>query len=175
MDENKSMDWHYLTHDSRAVVYLVWWVISTFGFITTHFYQKQQINGVWFVLTLIGLGVMFKLMPLKISNMRNILICWTVVLFGGIAISGGALHIKALQDLVPYLGSIWMLVLAIGYLWNGLIDQPMKWYMFAVVINVVGAALAYYVDEFMGGQYLVAAIVSFWSMGYLWLYRSEIL
>lgn len=138
----------------------------------THFYQKRLINPFWLVLTVAGLGYMWRTMPLKVSKMKMILVCWASVLLFGMAVSGLAFYIDGIARLVPFLGVFWLAVMAAGYAWNGLLDRPSTWYWFAAAINIAAAILCYYNSTFLEYQYVVAAIVSTWSMLYLWLLRT---
>lgn len=164
----------HLFIETRARVYLLWAVLVTAGFIATDYHQRKTINPVWFTLSLIGLGYMYRVMPLKVRQMRNIFLAWLVPITVGIAISGIVFYIKVewAYRLIAHLGAFWLLVMAIGYLWNGLVDRPMGWYIFAVVINVGAAILCLLNRDWTQAQYLVAAIVSAWSMLNLWLFRT---
>lgn len=169
---NGRVDWFYLLHGSRARVYLLWAVIAGGGFLWTHYWQLQRINLVWTVISLVGLGYMFKVMPLKIAYMRRIFYSWLIPITFGMAISIAAFYVSDLARLIAYLGVFWLVVMAAGYLWNGLVDRPAGWYYFAVVLNLAAAALCYYSPIFLEFQYLVAAIITAWSMLYLWLLRT---
>lgn len=170
------IDWQYLFSETRARVYLVWAVLVPAGFIATHFYQRQQINGAWFLISLIGLGYMFKVMPLKVRQMRNIFLAWALPITLGLFVSGAVFYYQLdprAVTLMVNLGAFWLLVMALGYFLNGLVDAPSGWYWFAAGLNLVAAALCFTVDEFSSGQYLIVAVVSAWSMLYLWLFRAD--
>lgn len=169
---NNTLDIKFLLNDTRSRVYLLWAVLATGGFIATHYFQQKQINPVWAVLSIIGLGYMFKVMPLKIKQMRNIFLAWLVPIVFGMVISGLAFIVDPLADVIPYLGAFWLLVMAAGYALNGAVDAPAKWYWFATALNIAAAIACFYIEAFTIAQYLVAAIVSAWSMLYLWLFRT---
>ncbi len=78
--DNDKVDWQYLLSDSRARVYLLWAVLLGIGFVATHFYQNKNINGVWTLLSLIGLGYMYKVMPLRVTQMKQIFRVWIVTI-----------------------------------------------------------------------------------------------
>lgn len=163
----------YLFSDTRARVYLLWGVLSGVGFTLTHFYQMKTINGLWFIFCVLGLGYMYRVMPMRVRQMKLILISWLVPLLFGMSISGLSFYLDALGGLVAYLGVFWLVVMAAGYLWNGLVDNdPAFWYYVAFVLNIAGAILCYALPGLLQAQYIVAAIISVWSMANLWLLRS---
>ncbi len=159
--------------NSRARVYLLWALLCGIGFVWTHYYQMRQINIVWTVISIIGLGYMFKVMPMRVSRMQSILASWTIPIIIGMAFSAYAFLFDDLRFLIQYLGTFWLVVMAVGYIWNGLVDRPLFWYAFAALINVLAALATYYIEPFLLSQYLVAAIVSVWSLLYLWLFRAS--
>jgi len=170
MDEKLSL--RFLLNDSRSCVYLLWALLVTAGFVATHYFQREEINPLWFGLSILGLGYMFKIMPLKVHQMRRIFVSWFVPIVFGMVISVLAFRVAVLSEVIPYLGVFWLVVMAVGYAWNGAVDQPAKWYYVAAGLNILAAILCYYVNAFTMQQYLVAAIVSAWSMLYLWILRT---
>lgn len=160
---------------TRPRVYLLWAVLVPLGFVATHFYQKRAINALWTVIAVIGLGYMYKVLYLKISQMRQIFISWLVPVFLGMCVSGAVFYIDTFSAnwLIGHLGAFWLAVMAVGYLWNGIVDPPRFWYLLNVVINAVAAMFCFMVLEFTIEQYLIAAVVSGWSMLNLWLFRSD--
>lgn len=140
----------------------------------THYNQRQSINGLWFIISIIGLGYMYKVMPMRIRQMRNIFAAWAVPIGVGMLVSG--LVFKSFSvlaaSLIVHLGAFWLVVMAVGYFLNGLVDRPAGWYWFAAGINLLAGMLCFTVDAFTAGQYLIAAIVSAWSMLNLWLFRT---
>lgn len=169
---NTAVDWFYLLHASRARVYLLWAILGFVGFVATHFNQIRMINGVWFVLSVIGMGYMARVMPLKLGKMRQIYASWLIPIVLGLAVSGLVFYIDSWARLIPYLGVFWLVVMAVGYVWNGIVDAPSKWYYFAAVLNIAAALLCYVSPLYLEYQYIVAAIVTAWSMLYLWLLRT---
>lgn len=167
-----TIDWKFLIQDSRAKVYLLWAFLSGAGFAATHYYQHKNINGVWTVISLIGLGYMAKVMPLKIKQMQHIYASWIVPIVIGMTVSGAVFYIDSWAGLIRYLGAFWLIVMATGYFLNGLVDPPSPVYWFAAVINLVVGLLCFMVGPFTEVQYLLAAIVSAWSMLNLWLLRT---
>lgn len=170
MDE--TLDVKFLLSDTRARVYLLWAFLASGGFLATYFYQRNEINALWFVLSVIGLGYMFKVMPLKIKSMRNIFLAWLAPITFGMTVSGLAFKVESMAGIIPYLGAFWLLVMAAGYFLNGLVDSPSNWYWVAVVLNVVTGLACFFIEPFTAGQYLIAAIVSAWSMVNLWIFRT---
>ena len=162
-----------LWQNTRARVYLLWAAITAVGFVSTHLYQNPNINGVWVVLSILGLGYMYKVMPMRLSQMKKIFASWFIPITIGVIISALAVRTSLFPELVGYLGVFWLVVMAAGYLWNGLVDMPAKWYYVAVALNLAGAMLIYFSDNFTQVQYLIAAVISAWSMLNLWIFRSE--
>lgn len=169
---NTKIDKSAMLHTSRGQVYLLWAVICAIGFVATHYVQRKQINGFWLLLSVVGLGYMLKVMPLGVRQMRNIYLAWLVPITFGMVMSALAFQLDSLVQLSGYLGSFWLAVMAVGFLWNGLVDPPSGWYWVAVGLNVTAALLCWRVEWFLINQYLVAAVVSTWSMLNLWLFRS---
>ena len=170
-------DWKYLFIESRARVYLLWAVLLTVGFIATHYYQQKTINGLWFTISLIGLGYMWKVMPLRVKQMKHIFLAWLIPIAFGMAVSGLIFYLEtaAAFNLIGHLGAFWLLVMSLGYFLNGLVDPPSGWYWFAAVLNFVAGILCFTQETFEFTQYLIAAVVSAWSMVNLWLFRSSYL
>ncbi len=174
MDER--VDWKYLVSEPRARVYLLWAGLCLVGFVAAHYSTSpNNINGFWVVLSAVGLGYMYKVMPMRMKPAKQIFVSWMVPILFGAVISVLTFRVEALADLIPYLGGFWLLVMAAGYMWNGLVDAPSTWYWIAVGLNAVAAGACIFVDAFLPVQFLVAAIVSGWSMLNLWLFRSEAL
>ncbi len=163
----------YLFSDSRARVYLVWAILMGIGFTVTHYFQMKTVNGMWFVISVIGLIYMYHVMPMRLKQMRNIFLSWLIPIVFGMVVSGLAFYISALERYTPDLGIFWLVVMAVGYLANGLSDsEPSTWYWVAFVLNIGAAVACLALDDFRNVQYLIAAIVSVWSMTNLWLLRS---
>jgi hypothetical protein len=169
------MDLKYLVTATRPRVYLMWAVLLPAGFVATHFYQQQAINILWVFISIVGLGYMYKVMP-RVHQMHRIIFAWFVPILAGMIVSGGLfyVHTHSAVHLISHLGAFWLGVMAFGYFWNGLVDRPSGWYWFAAILNAAAAFACYQYDAFVDVQYLVAAIVSAWSMLNLWLFRSDI-
>ena len=158
--------------ETRGRVYLLWLVLTTTGFIATHFHQYRTINPVWLVISIIGLVYMYKVMPMRVGQMKRIFYAWLIPITVGMIISGLVFVVSDLQRGIGYLGTIWLALMAIGYVWNGLVDRPMFWYVFAAAINVAAAWATFFYEPYIINQYLVAAVISFWSMANLWILRT---
>ncbi|GAC1387534.1 MAG: hypothetical protein NVS1B7_0670 [Candidatus Saccharimonadales bacterium] len=170
---NDTLDCKALWANTRAQVYLLWAVLTGVGYVATHYYQNPNINIVWIILSVIGLGYMAKVMPLQIAQMKKIFLAWLVPIIVGIAVSGLAVHTQLFPQLVGYLGAFWLVVMAVGYVSNGIVDQPSTWYYVAAALNLLAALLIYTVDQLVVSQYLIVAVISVWSMLNLWIFRSE--
>jgi len=170
------MDLKYLVTATRPRVYLLWAVLVPIGFVATHFYQNHNINYLWVTIAIIGLGYMYKVMPLRVGQLRKIFLAWLVPITGGIIISGAVFYIHGsfAGNLIGHLGALWLAVMAVGYFLNGLVDAPSTWYWFAAILNAVAAVAVYAVHALVASQYLIAAVVSAMSMLLLWLLRSEV-
>lgn len=171
---NEKIDLGFLLSDTRARVYLLWAFLATLGFIATHFYQRQQINGVWYLISLVGLGYMYRVMPLRVKQMRNIFLAWTLPIVSGLFVSGLVFRLESYWaiNLIARLGAFWLVVMAVGYFLNGLVDPPSRWYWFAAGLNLAAGILCFTVEQLLSTQYLIAAIVSAWSMLNLWIFRA---
>jgi hypothetical protein len=170
----QEIDLRYLTTTTRARVYLLWAVLTTAGFVATHFYQKHGINAPWTIISLIGLGYMYKVMPLRVGQMRRIFFAWLIPIGLGMAASGAAFYIDtvAAYNFIAHLGAYWLLIMAAGYILNGVVDAPSFWYWFAAAINILAGAAIFVFDSLLPVQYIIAAIISGWSMLSLWIFRS---
>ncbi|MES2971366.1 MAG: hypothetical protein V4702_03535 [Patescibacteria group bacterium] len=170
---NDKIDWRYMLHDTRAQVYLLWAVLLATGFTATHYYQNVNINGVWTTLSLIGLGFMYKTMPLKVNTMKRIFKVWLGVVVVGIMVSGFVAHSTSpnIGHYTQFLGGFWLCMMAIGYALNGIVDEPATWYWIAAAVNIAAGAACFFLNDFQTVQYLVAAIIAAWSMLNLWLFR----
>jgi len=168
------LDLDALFNNSRARVYLLWAILTGVGFSATHFYQMPNINILWFVISIIGLAYMYKVMPLGVQQMKKIYLSWLVPIVIGLIVSVVLVRTDAAPEAVGYLASIWLIVMAAGYLSNGLSDTPGFWYFVAAVVNIVAATAVYLITDLQIAQYLIAAIVSVWSMLTLWVFYSDI-
>jgi hypothetical protein len=164
----------FLLNDTRSRVYLLWAVLVSIGFVASHYGHQtpQLINMLWVVLSVVGLGYMLRVMPMKVRQMRRIVLAWALPIIIGMIISVVAVNGMYFTWLLNYLGVFWLLVMAVGYGCNGLVDRPLGWYAFAVVVHVAAATLCVIFDAFTAQQYLLAAIVSVWSLVNLWLFRT---
>lgn len=167
------VDFYHLTHDTRARVYLLWAVITGVGYTTTQYYQHPNINFIWFILSAIGFVYMYKVMPLRVKQMRNIFLSWAIPISLGIGVSIVTVRTDFMPELVGYLGVFWLLVSAVGYFWNGIFDDISLWYFVAAGVNVTSAAICYFYEPLLISQYFFAGVVSVWSMLMLWVFRSD--
>ncbi len=170
---NDKVDIRYLLEDTRSRIYLLWAGLCALGFTAAHLSTNELgINVFWVVLSLLGLGYMYKVMPLRVHQAKRIFNAWLWPISVGIVLSFVAFRVDLFADLAAYLGAVWLFVMAVGYLLNGLADPPSGWYWIAVAMNLVSGLLCIFVDGFSASQWLIAAIVSVWSMLNLWLFRT---
>lgn len=167
------IDFQSLSSDSRARVYLLWAVLTAVGYTATHYYQQKGINILWVVLVIIGLGFMSQVMPLRVSQMKKIYLAWLVPISFGIIVSGLVFYVDGIAELLGYLGGFWLIVQSAGFLWNGLVDSPSRWYFIVAAVNFIIGLACFSFDSLIAIQYLVAAIVTAWSMLMLWTFRTS--
>jgi hypothetical protein len=167
------LDLKFLIQDSRAQVYLIWAAIVAVGYTSTHYYQNPNINFVWTALSAGGLYFMYKVMPLRVKQMRNIFLAWFVPILAGIFFSVISARGYALVELVGYLGVFWLVVSMVAFIWNGLVDRPATWYFIGAAMCAVAAAACYSNDILLVNQYLIAGIVSTWAMLNLFIFRTD--
>ncbi len=170
---NETADLRIMFASSRGRVYLVWAAICGVGFVWTHYYQNPNINIIWTILSIVGFVYMYKVMPLKIDQMKKIFMAWLVPITIGMVWSVLAVRTDLMPELVPDLGAFWLIVMAAGYIWNGLVDAPALWYYVVASANIVLAALIYTNTDLYNVQYLLIAVVSLWSMLMLWVFRAD--
>lgn len=168
------MDLRFLITATRARIYLLWAALVPAGFVATHFYQNHNIIYAWLAIAIIGLGYMYRAMPLHVVQMRHIFMAWLVPITLGLIGTGALLYIHQswATNSIDHLGAIWMGIIGIGYILNSMVDRPSGYYWFAAILNV-GFGVACLYDLFLPVQYLVAAFVSAWSLLFLWLFRSD--
>lgn len=173
---NDKVDWKYLFSEARARIYLLWAGLTLVGFLAAHYSKSaNNINIFWIGLSLAGLGYMYKVMPLRLKPAKQIFGAWLWPIAFGTVVSIVVFKLRALAELSAYLGAFWLLVMAAGYFLNGLYDAPSTWYWVAVGLNVAAALAIIFSESLLPVQWLLAAIISTWSMLNLWLFRSETL
>lgn len=170
---NEKLHLSSLLYESRARVYALWAAIVGVGYVSTHYYQNANINAVWTVLSVIGFAYMYKVMPLRVKQMKHIYTSWLVPILIGIAVSVVSVRTDLLPELVGYLGAFWLLVQAAAFFWNGLVDGPGLWYYIVAGVNFIGAAILYSSVDLLIVQYLLVAIISVWSMLMLLIFRGD--
>lgn len=171
---NENIDLKFLLGDTRARVYLLWAFLASFGFVATHYYQRQQINGAWFLISILGLGYMYRVMPLRVKQMRNIFLAWAVPITFGMVVSAAVFYSQSdlASGLIIRLGAFWLIVMSVGYFLNGLVDAPSKWYWIAAALNLAAGVTFFLINDLLAAQYLIAAVISGWSMLNLWIFRA---
>ena len=169
---NDRLDFGYLLKDTRAKVYLLWAFLAGGGFLATHYHQQPNINLAWTIIALLGLGYMHKVMPMRATKFKQIWLAWFVPILFGLVVSILVFKVPAWTGLINYLGGFWLFVMAVGYFWNGLVDAPARWYYICGALNVVAGLAVFLNEPLVSGQYLLAAIISAWSMLNLFIFRT---
>jgi hypothetical protein len=82
-------------------------------------------------------------------------------------------NVTRLIDFTEKLGTFWLFVMAAGYVLNGLFDKPSTWYWVAAGVNIATAVSLISFHSLHSVQYLLAAVVSGWSLLMLWVFRSD--
>ena len=141
-------------------VYLVWGVILLVGFLATHFHQEPNINILWLLLSLVGLGYMVRQTSLPefrrhsgLAHLYYVGFVWVLVIALGMLVSVVPFVGRTpLNGLAQYLGIFWLAQMGLGHGLNGLVDPP-RW--------------PYWVTA--GGQVLAALVCLGWGMDYQYL------
>jgi hypothetical protein len=153
-------------------VFAVWAIIILMGFIATHFYQDPTVNWVWTVLSVIGLWVMYKHMPLRIPKLKKIFLGWVGVIVFGMVFSFAIFSFESLYFLIGYLGIFWLLLMGIGHWLNGWFDRS-KIYIYSGLVQVVAGVACYFFLPLLLNQYIVAGVVGAVAMVMLLLFRYK--
>ena len=153
-------------------VYLVWAIILLVGFVATHFFQRPSINGLWLVLSLVGLGYMVRQTSLPSfrrsgqAHLYYVGYVWVLVIGLGLLVSIATFMGRTpLNPLAQYLGVFWLIQMGIGHWLNGMVDPPRRPYWLTGGIQVAAGILC-----LLGGlemQFLVAGIVGAGAMALL--------
>ena len=156
-------------NDGRKV-FMLWAVIVLVGFLGTQYDQSspEKVNGIWVVLSLVGLAYMKMKMSFQYADLKKIYLTWLVLIFAGIAYSEWIFY-SAYAPISQYLGGIWLFIMALGHAITGLIDKK-KLYVGTTLLQVVAGFAVIYSPELAPNQYLVAGIVGALSMIALVLY-----
>lgn len=112
-------------------VYLVWAILLGMGFAATQFHQEANINWLWLVISLVGLGYMVRQTRLPefrtagLAHLYFVGLVWTLVIAQGMILSVlpfvGRTPLAALGQ---YLGVFWLWQMGLGHWLNGLVDPP---------------------------------------------------
>jgi hypothetical protein len=169
------MDPGSLLSSTRNKVYLLWAMLVPVGFVATHFYQRHAINALWTVISVVGLGYMWRVMPLRIKQMRNIFAAWLLPIGLGLIVSGAVFYVHTANaaNFIGHLGAFWLGVIAAGFLLNGLADRPGTWYFINALLCLAASVACFTVNSLLPAQYLIAAVISAWAMLNLVIFRGE--
>ncbi len=152
--------------NTRYKVYLLWAGILFVGFLATNAYQSENINGVWFLFSVIGVGYMLRVMPLQSKIMKAIFINWIAVIVLGLFISFLVFHLQALASLQITLGVFWMILLSLGFIINGFIEKKPQYYFGASIMFIPAIAVMLF-SSLIVAQFVMAALGTSLAMIYL--------
>ncbi len=157
-------------NDGRKV-FMLWAVIVLVGFIGTQYDQSSfnKVNGIWAILSIIGLVYMKMKMSFAYADLKRIYLVWLVLIVLGVAFSQAAFLNASLAQYIQYLGAIWLFIMAAGHALTGIIDKK-KLYIGTTAIQVIAGVAVLLVPGALEVQYLIAGIVGAASMIALVLY-----
>ncbi|MEN9225581.1 MAG: hypothetical protein Q6L60_00670 [Thermostichus sp. HHBFW_bins_43] len=125
-------------------VYLVWAILLGIGFAATQFHQEANINWLWLVISLIGLGYMVRQTSLPefrsagLAHLYFVGLVWTLVIALGLIFSVlpfiGRTPLTALSQ---YLGVFWLFQMGLGHWLNGTVDPPRRPYWITGGIQIL--------------------------------------
>lgn len=144
-------------------VFAYWAIAILFGFVATHFYQVEQINYFWTLISLIGLYLMSKYMFNKNKPLNNTFWVWVVILLIGMLVSFGIFYLDALVLLAGYLGVFWLALMGIGHILTAVTFGRKDFYITGI-LQILVAILCFYVVELSVYQYIVTGVVGSLSM-----------
>lgn len=145
-------------------VFLGWALLLFVGFLSTHFYQHPNINYIWSVISILGLLLMYKYMPLGVPVLRKTFLNWLVVIIFGMAVSFGVFYIDSIGWLLEYLGVFWLFLLGIGFLINKLLYPTQKGFLAGGILQLGAAGGCLISVEILFYQYIIASIASSLAM-----------
>lgn len=158
MPSNLLAYWHVCRR-----VYLVWAIVILVGFVATHFHQLPDINHLWLLLSVLGLGHMgFELKHLQFRDRTLITIgvLWLLMIGFGLIISAIVFKIEPLAELSTYLGIFWLGLMGLAHLFNGMVDRSNVYWLTGGV-QIITGVLCFTVESLQPWQYLFA--------GFIWL------
>lgn len=156
----------------KRIVFLSWALIIFLGFLITHFYQHPNINYIWIGLSILGLGVMYKYMPFKVPVLKKTFYVWVGVILLGMFLSFLPFYILEFAELIGYLGVVWMLLMGIGFILNGLVYPMRAALFFAGGLNLMVGILTYFLPILLEYQYIIAAFIGGYGMVHLTFYAD---
>lgn len=157
-------------------LFALWGVIVLGGFVFTYLYvagTPVAINGVWLLLSLVGLGYTKYLLPWSEKSGRAIFLTWMILVLGGIALTHASFYAAPLLFLAPQIGVLWLVIMGVGHAITGGIDGKKVYIVTAALqcVAAVGMYAALAGDPMLFAvQYLVAGIVGAIAMGILIVY-----
>ncbi|MES2953386.1 MAG: hypothetical protein V4674_02405 [Patescibacteria group bacterium] len=154
-------------------MFALWVVVLLIGFYGTQYGQDKgptTTNVIWLVLGLLGVGYMKKVMPFSDPVYgppnKKIFWAWFAIVFGGIALTQASFYYQPLTMFVPYLGALWLFLMALGHAITGLVDKKSLANVYAAttVLQVLAGLFIIFVPMLMGPQFLFAGVVSALAM-----------
>jgi hypothetical protein len=141
-------------------VYALWSVILGVGFGATHFFPRVEINGLWLILSLLGLGYMIVLAQHpqnRSASLRSTGWVWLYTISLGMVLSVlPFMHLSSLGFLGAYLGAFWLLQMGIGHVLNGWVNPPSGPYLLTGGIQVLAGLACLVLEPLQSYQFLVA-------------------
>lgn len=147
----------------NRLVFAYWSVAILVGFIATHFYQIEQINYLWGLISLTGLYLMYKYMFNKNKPLHLTFWVWLLVLGLGMIISVLSLYFMPLIFLSGYLGIFWLFLMGIGHILTAITFTRQDFYLTGLIQIIVGI-LCLFILPLSVYQYVVAGLVGSLSM-----------
>lgn len=163
-------------------VYLVWAAIIFLGFTGTHLYQVPEINWLWLILSVIGLGFMIlqlfyqfqhpQFQDPGMAHLSFIGMVWTLTIALGMTASVlPFLGVDLLTNLPRYLGVYWLFQMGMGHILNGMVNPPGRIYWLTGTLHYGVGIICLFWGGALSIQYLIAGGVGAFTLLILFLFR----
>jgi hypothetical protein len=159
--------------NKEQVLFGGWGMILLIGFVATKvefFSDWDRLWWLWFVLTLIGLGLMVLTMNLRERTMQLIFGLWMVVIGAGVAITYAMATGRI--DTYAYTGAVWLAVMGVGHIGTRFLSGSGQFLWSGLAQLVVAAIMALLRHSPLGAgivdwQFVITGLVSSGAMFYL--------